>query len=130
VPNYDALVAISWPLFDRTVDARAEISRRLEHQRAAEVDTRREQLRAAIAQAYADLDVAEKALPSLQRAVDAATANQQQADARFSKGLGTSVELADAEALLTDSQIQLAVGQFQRARARARLARVIAEVVP
>jgi outer membrane protein TolC len=69
-------------------------------------------------------------LPALQRAVDAATANQAQADARFSQGLGTAVELADAEALLTDTQIDLAVGQFQRARARARLARVIAEVAP
>ena len=65
-----------------------------------------------------------------EEAVDAATANLDQANARFGKGLGTAVELADAEALLTDSQIQLAVGRFQRARARARLARVIAEVLP
>jgi len=130
VPNWDALVVFSWPLFDRTVDARADVSRRLERVRAAEVDAEREQLRAKIAGAYEELEVAEKALPALQRAVDAATDNQKQADARFGQGLGTAVELADAEALLTDTQIQLAVGQFQRARARARLARVIAEVVP
>jgi outer membrane protein TolC len=121
---------ISWPLFDRTVDARASVSRRLERVRAAEVDAQREKLRAQIAEATEELGVAEKALPALQRAVDAAIANLDQANARFGKGLGTAVELADAEALLTDSQIQLAVGQFQRARARARLARVIAEVVP
>jgi outer membrane protein TolC len=130
VPNWDALVVISWPLFDRTVSARAEVSRRIERVRAAEVDAQREQLRAQIAEATEELGVAEKALPALQRAVDAATANLDQANARFGKGLGTAVELADAEALLTDSQIQLAVGQFQRARARARLARVIAEVLP
>jgi outer membrane protein TolC len=130
VPNWDALVVISWPLFDKTVDARADVSRRLERVRAEEVDAEREQLRAKIAGAYEELEVAVNALPALQRAVDAATANQKQADARFSQGLGTAVELADAEALLTDTQIQLAVGQFQRARARARLARVIAEVVP
>lgn len=130
VPNWDAMVVLSWPLFDRTIDARANVSQRLEDVRAAEVDAQRERLRAATAQAYEELDVSSKALPALQRAVDAATANQAQADARFSKGLATAVELADAEALLTDAQIDLAVGQFQRARARARLARVIAEVAP
>jgi outer membrane protein TolC len=130
VPNWDAMIVLSWPLFDRTIDARAEVSRRLERVRAAEVDAQREKLRAQIAQATEDLVVAETALPALQRAVDAATANLDQANARFGKGLGTAVELADAEARLTASQIQLAVGQFQRARARARLARVIAEVIP
>jgi len=130
IANWDALVVISWPVFDRTIDARADVSRQLEHVRAAELDTEREQLRAQIAGTYSDLDVAQRALPALQRAVDAATANEDQANARFSKGLGTAVELADAEALLTDAQIQLAIGQFQRARARARLARVIAEVLP
>ena len=130
VPNWNAMVVLSWPLLDRTIDVRADVSRRLEQVRAAEVDGQREHLRAAVGQAYEELDVSTQALPALQRAVDAATANQAQADARFNKGLGTSVELADAEALLTDTQIELAVGQFQRARARARLARVIAEVAP
>jgi outer membrane protein TolC len=130
VPNWDAMIVLSWPLFDKTVGARADVSRRLERVRAAEVDAQREKLRAQIAQATEELVVVEKALPALQRAVDAATANLDQANARFGKGLGTAVELADAEGLLTDSQIQLAVGQFQRARARARLARVIAEVIP
>jgi outer membrane protein len=130
VPNWDALVVLSVPLFDHTIDVRAEVSRRLERVRAAEVDSERERLRASVAGAYANLDISERALPALQRAVDAATANEDQANARFSKGLGTAVELADAEALLTDAQIQLAIAQFQRARARARLARVIAEVLP
>ncbi|HSN29078.1 MAG TPA: TolC family protein, partial [Kofleriaceae bacterium] len=37
VPNYDALVMLTWPIFDRTVDVRAETSRRLERVRAAEL---------------------------------------------------------------------------------------------
>jgi outer membrane protein len=129
VPNWDALVVISWPIFDRTVDVRAETSRRAEAVRGDELDTERERLRGLATQAYVDLDVAQSALPALQRALDAATANQAQADARFANGLATAVELADAEALLTDAQIQLAIGRFQLARARARLARVAAEVV-
>lgn len=130
VPNWDAMLVVSWPLFDRTVDVRAETSRRLERVRAAEVDLERERLRGRAAQAYVDLQVAGSALPALERSLDAARANQAQADARFGSGLATAIELADAEALLADAEIQLAIGQFQRARARARLARVIAEVVP
>ncbi len=129
VPNYDAMLMFTWPIFDRTVSVRAETSRRLERVRAAEVDAQRELLRGRAAQAYVDLQVATTAVPALQRAADAARANQDQADARFKAGMATAVELADAEALLTDAEIQLAIGQFQLARARARLARVIAEDV-
>jgi outer membrane protein TolC len=71
--------------------------------------------------------VALKAVPGLQVAVDAARANQAQAEARFKAGLGNIVELADAEALLTNAQLQLAVGQFTVARARATLGRVMAQ---
>jgi outer membrane protein len=129
VPNYDAMVVLSWPLFDRTVDVRADTSRRLERVRAAELDAQREKLRGIAAQAYVDLDVARSAVPALQRAVDAATANEAQVAERFRNGLSNAVELADAEALLTDAQIQLAIGQFQLSRSRARVARVAAEAV-
>jgi outer membrane protein TolC len=130
VANWDAVVVLSWPIFDRTIDVRAETSRRLERVRAAELDGVREQLRGRATAAYVELDVASTAVPALERALDAARANQAQADARYASGLATAVELADAEALLADAEIQLAIGQFQRARARARLARVLAEVVP
>lgn len=130
VANWDAMLVISWPVFDRAVDVRAETSRRLERVRAAEVEIARERLRGRAAQAWAELQVADRALPALARSLGAARANQAQADARFQNGLATAVELADAEALLADAEIQLAIGQFQRARARARLARIIAEVIP
>jgi outer membrane protein TolC len=82
---------------------------------------------AAIRNAYVSLDVARAALVSLNKAAEAARANYAQADARFKAGLGTSVELADGEALRTDAEIQVAVGEFQVARARAIVARLIAE---
>ena len=43
------------------------------------------------------------------------------------RGLGNAVELADAEAVRTDAEIQLALGQFEVARARAAFGRAIAE---
>jgi outer membrane protein TolC len=129
VPNWDAMFVLTWPIFDRTINVRAEASRRLERVRAAELDTERERLRGRAAQAYVEMQVAQSALPALERSRDAARANQDQADQRFRSGLASAVELADAEALLTDADIQLAIGRFQLARARARLARVIAEGV-
>jgi outer membrane protein len=130
VPNYDGMVVVSWPVFDRTVDVRAATSRRVERVRAAELDAERERLHGIATQAYVDLQVTQSALPALQRALDAARANDDQVDARFKAGLATAVELADAEALLTSADINLAIGQFQFSRANARLARATAEVIP
>ncbi len=127
VPNWDALVVFSWPIFDRTVTERAKTSKRIEAVRAAEIDQVVEQLATLDARGFIELDVARQALPALQRALDAAEANHAQAEARFTGGLGTAIELSDAEALLTDAQIQLAIGQFQLSRARARLGRLISE---
>jgi outer membrane protein len=130
VPNWDALVVLSWPIFDRVVSARARTSERIEAVRVAEIDQVAQQLRTGAERGYVELEVARSALPALQRALDAAQANHAQAEAQFTAGLGTAVELSDAEALLTDAQIELAVGQFQQSRARARLGRALAEAAP
>ena len=127
VPNWDALVVLSWPIFDRGVTARVHTSQQQEKVRAAEVAVVAQALSAAARQATIARDTAASAPPALERAVAAATANHDQAEARFASGLGTAVELSDAEALLTDAQIQLAIGQFQISRAKAVLARAVAE---
>ena len=93
----------------------------------AEIGVVKQQQTAEVVRAYASLEIARTALPALSRAKDAAAANQAQADARFKAGLGTSVELADAEGLLTDAEVQLALGRFEVARARSALARVLGE---
>jgi outer membrane protein TolC len=127
VPNWDAAVVLSWPLLDPTVSARAHASRAAEEERRSEIDLTRQAAVAGAEQAYLAVEVAEQALPSLARELDAARANGAQADARFKAGLGTSVELADAEALRTDAEIRLALGAFELARARAAFGRAIAE---
>jgi outer membrane protein TolC len=93
------------------------------------VDALKERLSAVMRQRLAEAEVARAALPALERSTTAAQANLDQANARFKAGLGTSVELADAEALLTEAQIQLALGRFDEARARARLARALSEAL-
>ena len=90
----------------------------------------RQQVVASVEQAYVGVVVARQALPALQHELEAARANGAQADARFKAGLGTSVELADAEGLRTDAEIRLALGVFDLAKARSSFGRAIAEGLP
>jgi outer membrane protein len=127
VPNWSAGAVLSWPLFDRTVSAREQAARAEVQVERAELAQVRQREVAQIRLAYGSVIVARTALPGLQRAVDAALSNYAQAEARFKAGLGTSVELADAEAIRTDAEIQLALGQFELARTRAAFGRAAAE---
>jgi outer membrane protein len=127
VPNWDVGVVLTWPLFDGVVNARKNASHIEEQVRREEIGLVRQQQVAAIREAYVGVAVARAALPGLQHSVTAARANYDQADARFRAGLGTSVELADAEAVRTDADIQLALGEFELARTRSVFGRTIAE---
>jgi outer membrane protein TolC len=127
VPNWNVGFVLTWPIYDATIEARAAASRAREGVERAAIEVVKKEQIAAVHQAYVAVELARTALPALERSRDAAVANQQQADARFRQGLGTSVELADAEGLRADSEIQGALGRFAVARARARLGRVIAE---
>jgi outer membrane protein len=127
MPNWDVGLVLRWPLYDGMVRARRDASLERESVRKAELEALSEEQNAAIQQAYVATGVAEQSITALTRARDAAVANAAQAEARFKAGLGTSVELADAEAVRTDAEIQLAVGGFELARTRAVLARLIAE---
>jgi outer membrane protein len=127
VPNWDGALVLSWPIFDPTINARQRASRVAEEVRRSEIDLVRQQVVASVEQAYVGVVVAREALPSLQHELEAARANYAQADARFKAGLGTSVELADAEGLRIDADIRLAIGVFDLAKARAAFGRAIAE---
>jgi outer membrane protein len=127
VPNWDVGVVLTWPLFDGVVNARENASRARERVRHEELSVIQQEQNAVVREAYVAVQVSRATLPGLRRAVEAARANYEQADARFRAGLGTSVELADAEAIRTEADIQLALGEFETARARAALGRTPAE---
>jgi len=127
VPNWDVGILLTWPLFDGTIAARRDAAKSEEQVRHDEIDIMRLQEVAAVNESYVQVQVARAALAGLQNTVIAAKANYDQADARFRAGIGNAVELADAEAVRTDAEIQLALGQFELARARAAFGRAIAE---
>lgn len=127
VPNWDVGLVLSIPLFDAAVLARERASAASEVARDREVDEARQALTARVQRAFVELDAARSALPALRGSLAAAQANYAQAHARFGAGLGTSVDLADAQALLADADVALAIGGFRASTARARLGRLTAE---
>ncbi len=127
VQNWDLGLMLSWPFFDQVVRARRDTSRAQEAVRRSEANATRATVVTGVQQASVSLTSAQRAVPALQRSVEAARANYAQADARARAGLSSQLELADADALLVDAEISLALGEFEAARARARLARLTSE---
>jgi len=127
VVNWDVGVVLQWNLFDATVLARRDASRAREEQARADLEAAKENVTLAVERAYLDLQAAQQTIPGLVQQVTAAQANLAQAEARYRAGLGTVIELTDAETLLTRAQVELAIGRFAADRARAQLARAIGE---
>jgi outer membrane protein len=127
VPNFSFGLVLSWPLYDGTVVAARRVSRAREQVQRAELSVAQQQQVAAVQRAVVDVEVAPGALAGLVRALDAARANYDQAEARFRAGLGNAVEPADAEALRTEGEINLAPGRFAVWRATVALQRLTGE---
>jgi outer membrane protein TolC len=127
VPNWHAGLVLRWPLYDPVVRARARSASAREEVATSALSLVRQQEAAALQNAYVRFEVARVSLTSLERATEAARANYAQADARFRAGLGTAIELADAESVRTNAEIQFAIGQFDLSRTRAVIARLLAE---
>ncbi len=127
IPNYNLGVVMQWPLLDPVNNATISASKQREFAYYAEVTAAEQRAVAAADQVYRRTRVAQVALDALAQAAAAARANYDQADARFRAGLGTSLELADAEAIRLEAEVQEAVGSFELATARANLARVMGE---
>lgn len=129
VANYAAGITLTIPLWDPIVEARAKVARLRASEAQLDLDEERQRVIASVRRAWIALDVARAALPALDAAVTAARTNEDQATARFKSGLGTSTELAEAEELRVTAEIRRALGGFDVARARAALARAIAESI-
>ncbi len=127
VANWHVGLVLSWNIFDGGALARRSASIAREDAARAELDLARVTVSLVAQRAFLELDAARQAVPGLSESVTAARANHAQAEARFKAGLGTVVELADAETLLTRAQLELAVGEFSVARARAALGHVMGQ---
>lgn len=130
IANYDLGVVLSWPLLDVAVRHQQEAAEA--RARAAQQDVEAAKVRVSqrALQLAERARVADVSLVALENAASAARANAAQADARFKAGLGTSLEIADAELLRTDAEINVALGRFEALTARAALETAMAEEPP
>jgi outer membrane protein len=128
VPNWNVGLVLQWQL-DPVQLARA--TAQSVRATAAELERADTEIatRQGAREAHQRAVLAEKALPALQRALDAAKVNQDQAETRFKNGLGTILDVSDAEVLRTDAELQLVLGRFELATARARLARILSRTL-
>jgi outer membrane protein len=127
-PSWSAGLTLSWNLFDggrAAADARiarANVQGALAQRDAllvtltSELDSARSQIVANRANVQASTE-----------AVVAARAQLQLADARYTQGLGSQIELADAQTAVTTAQGNLVQAEFQLATAWAQLRRATAQ---
>lgn len=127
VPNWFAGVVLNWPLYDAHKSAQTRTSQAHAQILAREIEAMREARRVTVQRAWATVQFALQTLPALQKAQEAARLNDAQAQALLQRGLNSGVEVTDAATRLAEADIAVATGQFQAARARAQLARAMAE---
>lgn len=127
VANWDVGVVLSVPVFDGVLLAKRSQSQAQEAVLRHEIDAQKRQVLTQIARAHQSVLIARDALRALRSSASAARQNYDQASARFRSGLASSIELADAEALRTESDISLAIGRFEVARSRALFQRALAQ---
>jgi outer membrane protein len=124
--NWNAGVALNWPLVSggQTVADTREAEARVESLRAERDDLR---LRVSVEVEQARLDlIAVKAV--LEAALEARASAESQlrlAEGRYTAGVGTILELGDAELTFTSAEAQRVQAEFELARARAVLLRAL-----
>ncbi|HEX2569858.1 MAG TPA: TolC family protein [Polyangia bacterium] len=125
VGNWYVALTLQWEVYDEVLRNRRRVSQAESDARRAELDAVRQMVGLEVERVLLDLRAGRAALPSLELAVKAARDHQMQAQARFRAGIGTSIELTDAEALLIEAEVQLAAGRFAVARAQVALGRAL-----
>ena len=124
-PNWQAGLSASWPLFTGFALTRsAEAARADEAAVRANLEARRLTVLRDLDNAWLALDGARQSVPAAKIAIDAARANLAQARGRYRAGVGSIIEVSDAQALVASAQADwvrattshhLAVANLQRA---------------
>jgi outer membrane protein TolC len=130
-PNYAVGFSVTFPVFDRAAiqakEAGASAAIRAESERYRQITTELTSRRDA---ATAALDGARKIAANTPVAVSAAAATNQQAGARYQAGLGTIIEVADAQRLLTQAEIDDSLARLGVWRAMLSVAAASGDIEP
>jgi outer membrane protein TolC len=123
IQNWGAVLNVTFPLFDLPgLRARREIERYRERAEEARYEQTVQDLRGEIARAQAMVAGARRVAANTPVQVEAASAAESQATARYQAGLGTLVEVAEAQRLHTQAGIDDALAKLAVWRALLALA--------
>jgi outer membrane protein len=122
VPNGSVGVALNWPLFQGGL-TRYQIQEAQANLQSvdAQIDSLRLSVRLDIEQAMLAIRGAKASIESLQEALDNSNERLRLAEGRYASGVGTSIELGDAQIAVTNAAAQLVQGQYNLSVARAQL---------
>lgn len=130
-PDRNFLVQMSWPLFDG-LRAKGQIDVAQAQARIADLDVRRlrEQASLDVARARAELERARAVASARESTVREAEEAFELASLRFARGIGTQLEVSDAQLALLTARSTEARATFDLFLAVAEFARVRAEPIP
>ncbi len=118
IQNWAAGMTITFPALDFAgLNARRELEHHRELSEAAQYDRVILDLKSQLEKATAQLEGARRVAQNTPVALDAARAAEQQASARYKAGLGTVLEVADTQRLLTEAEIEDALARLDVWRA-------------
>jgi outer membrane protein TolC len=113
VQNWGLCMAVTFPLFDvAAIRARKRIEAFNERTAAARYDQIIQDLNGQMEQGRATLTAARKVAQNTPVQLDAARTSEQQATARYKAGLGNIVEVAEAQRILAQSEIEDALARL------------------
>jgi outer membrane protein len=125
VPNWDVGLVLTWPVFDPVQLRRADEYQARADELVAVSAEARQQLLANVRQTYLAATTAREVLTRVERQRDASVAASEQAEARFRTGLGSTLELLEAESFRAEAETELVLAQFDLARTSSALRRSI-----
>jgi outer membrane protein TolC len=131
IANWAVGMTVTFPILELpSLKARKEIA---DHRRAAEsakYDQVLVELNARVRKAKDDMASARRVAELTPRQLEAAQASEQQATARYRAGLGTLVEVADAQRLLTQAEIDNSLARLNVWRAALAVAAAEGDLTP
>jgi outer membrane protein len=112
-PNWTVGVSMTFPLFDyQSLRARRQIEASSERAEAARYEQRLQELNGDLQRAFARLEGARRIAENTPVQLQAARTLEQQATVRYKAGLAAVVEIAEAQRLLTEAEIEDALARL------------------
>jgi outer membrane protein TolC len=131
IANWAVGVVVSWSVFDiPAVRARSRAADASHSAALARRDAATLAVSSDVAGANAALEGAQRVARLTPKALDAARAAEQQATARFKTGLSSVVDVADAQRLLAQTEVDDVVARLEVRRAQLLLARASGDLGP